>query len=531
MKKNITRDDWITYFPHAEVRALQEEGINFILNSFINLDKKYVICELPTGIGKSAIAITVSRYFKDNVVDDKNASWILTTQKILQKQYQSEFSWLPTVWSKNNYECKKHYGVSCQIGLWINNIFNGKYCDCIYTSDKNKFLESQISLTNVQFFLNHFEYQKSSIKKRKLLIVDEAHNLENIITDFISITINKYIIADYGIDWIGTDKSIVQVIEWVKKTLIPKLISIKTRLEFEIKSSDRNVLLSSPEGKLLIKQFDSVDRYICQLNRCVERFNEDEWVMSINKDNDELILRPLFASRFSNKQLFTAADKVLLMSGTFLDRDTYCKNVGIPLKDTAFISLPSPFNKENRPVFIVKVASLSYKNIDASLPKIANVVQKIMTDHKNDKGIIHCHSYKIVNYLNKNIKTNRFLLHDSSNRIEVYNFHLNSKIPTILLSPSFTEGIDLIDELSRFQIITKVPYPYLGDKFIKEKMKRVPGWYEWETCHTIIQASGRSVRHDQDYCFTYILDADFERLYNKNSHLFPQWYKDAIIFV
>lgn len=146
--------------------------------------------------------------------------------------------------------------------------------------------------------------------------------------------------------------------------------------------------------------------------------------------------------------------------------------------------------------------------------------------------VVHnCHSYKIANYLQKNINTNRFLLHDSSNRIEVYNFHLNSTNPTILLSPSFTEGIDLVDELSRFQIIVKVPYPYLGDEFIKEKMKRVPGWYEWETCRTIIQASGRSVRNNTDYCITYILDSDFDRFYKNNSHLFPTWYKDAIIFV
>lgn len=389
MKKNITTAVWIKYFPFEHIRPLQEESINFILNSFINLNKKYVICELPTGIGKSAIAVTVSRYFEAELTDQKNASWILTTQKILQKQYQSEFAWLPTVWSKSNYECKKHYGVSCQLGLWINNIFKGKYCDCIYTADKNKFLESQISLTNVQFFLNHYEYQKDAIKKRKLLIVDEAHNLENIITDFVSITINKYVIIDYGINWIGTNKSIVQVMDWVKKILIPKLTAIKTRLEIEIKSSDRTALLSSPEGKLLMKQYDSTDRYICQLSRCVERFNPNEWVMSVNND-DELILRPLFASRFSEKQLFETADKVLLMSGTILDKQTYCKNVGIPLQETAFISLPSPFKEENRPVFIVKAASLSYKNIDNSLPKIATVVKKIMTDHKDEKGIIHC---------------------------------------------------------------------------------------------------------------------------------------------
>jgi len=148
-------------------------------------------------------------------------------------------------------------------------------------------------------------------------------------------------------------------------------------------------------------------------------------------------------------------------------------------------------------------------------------------------GIIlhNCHSYKIANYINNNVKTNRFLLHDTQNRLDMYDIHLKSTKPTILLSPSFTEGIDLVDELSRFQIIVKVPYPYLGDNFVKTKMQRVSGWYEWETAKTIIQASGRSVRNENDHCITYILDSDFNYFYNRNKHMFPRWYSDSIVFV
>lgn len=527
----INKKDWIEYFPFETVRPQQEESINFILNSFINSNKKYTICEMPTGVGKSAVAITVSKYFENKVISDKKSSWILTTQKILQKQYQREFTWLPSVWSKSNYECKHHFGVSCTMGLWINKIFKNKYCDCIYTKDKNSFLENQISLTNIQFFLNHYEYRREDIKTRKLMVVDEAHNLEAAITDFVSVRLFKYNIIDYGITWINKYNSIIDVISYINNTLIPKLLAIKNKLEVNIKSSEMNSILSSPDGKLLIKRYDEIDKYICQLNRCTSRFNADEWVMTANNDGDEIVLKPLFANKFSQYQLFSAADKILLMSGTILDKNTFCRNIGIPVDDVAFISLPSPFDKENRPVFVVNCASLSYKNIDKSLPKISDTINKIISDHKNDKGIIHAHSYKIAHYIKKHIHTNRFLLHDESNRIEVYSFHLNSKTPTILLSPSFTEGIDLADEQSRFQIIVKVPYPYLGDIFIREKMNRIKGWYEWETTKTIIQASGRSVRNENDHCITYILDSDFIRFYNQNKNMFPKWYADSLIFI
>ena len=226
MKKTITKSDWISYFPHQTVRPLQEDGINFALDAFINSDKKYVICELPTGIGKSAIAITLAKYFQHHISSPNKSTWLLTTQKILQQQYQKDFDWISSIWSKTNYQCKKRIGVSCQLGLWINTIFKGTYCDCIYTKDKKNFLENEISLTNVQFFLNHIEYGHGEIQQRKLLIVDEAHNLESMITDFVSVELNKHIIEDYGIKWIGLNKPILEVIKWITESVIPKMTQV-----------------------------------------------------------------------------------------------------------------------------------------------------------------------------------------------------------------------------------------------------------------------------------------------------------------
>ena len=58
---------------------------------------------------------------------------------------------------------------------------------------------------------------------------------------------------------------------------------------------------------------------------------------------------------------------------------------------------------------------------------------------------------------------------ESHTRMKMYEEHLVSKDPTILVSPSLMEGIDLVDDLSRFQIIVKVPYASLGDKHVKKK--------------------------------------------------------------
>jgi Rad3-related DNA helicase len=63
--------------------------------------------------------------------------------------------------------------------------------------------------------------------------------------------------------------------------------------------------------------------------------------------------------------------------------------------------------------------------------------------------------------------------------------------------------------LSRFQIIAKVPFPNLGDKYISVKKDLLPKWYAYQTAKTIVQSYGRSVRNENDYAVTYILDSDF----------------------
>jgi hypothetical protein len=97
---------------------------------------------------------------------------------------------------------------------------------------------------------------------------------------------------------------------------------------------------------------------------------------------------------------------------------------------------------------------------------------------------------------------------------------------TVLISPSLHLGLDLKDDLSRFQIITKVPYPSLGDRWIDEKRKRSEQWYSWQTGLRLVQAYGRSVRSKDDWAATYVLDANFGYFISRNKTIIPQWFID-----
>lgn len=143
--------------------------------------------------------------------------------------------------------------------------------------------------------------------------------------------------------------------------------------------------------------------------------------------------------------------------------------------------------------------------------------------------VVHnCHTYKISNYIKANIKSRRLLVHDSLNREATIQKHMDSSKDTVLVSPSLSEGIDLKDDLSRFQIICKIPYPYLGDKLVKKRMNKHALWYPYQTAKTIVQSAGRSVRNDKDHAVTYILDGNWERFFNQNRDMFPETFRKAL---
>ena len=93
---------------------------------------------------------------------------------------------------------------------------------------------------------------------------------------------------------------------------------------------------------------------------------------------------------------------------------------------------------------------------------------------------------------------------------------------------SLWEGVDLKDDLSRFQIIAKVPYPNSTENWVKKKMNLFPFWYRSVAMTKLLQGTGRSVRNMQDWAKTYMLDSNIEHMLLHNKHLVPRAYCDML---
>ena len=220
------------------------------------------------------------------------------------------------------------------------------------------------------------------------------------------------------------------------------------------------------------------------------------------------------------------------MSATILDIDAFCKSVGIDSDGVKFVQACSDFPIENRPIYQMDTAYLNFNSLElkSTQQAIAKAVDRIMSRHKNHKGIIHCTTYAQVGFIRKYICNNngkRLICTDPERpREEVMIEHLTSTMPTVLISPSLHTGLDLKDEQSRFQIMIKVPYPSKGDRWINAKMKMDPSWYNWQTRLRLVQAYGRSISSNNDWAMTYVLDSAFDGFVRKNR--LPGWFIEAI---
>lgn len=529
--------NYMDYFPFENAREEQIECLEYSIEYFSE-GKKFVILECPVGVGKSAIAICLSSFFEENneLFETKsNKSYILTTQKILQQQYVNDFSSkinLGNVWSKSDYKCQHRKNVSCKLSRFIAKMNPNEEesikCKkhCVYERDKNIFLNGNISITNMSYFLHNYDVLIKN-EKRGLMIIDECHNLENEIINYVSLTFSKKYCEEFlGIEWPNFNNytKFHQFKEWLYGSYFDGLEKKGQEIYDKLKNSKKK----NKSFYVYLNEYDKMSLILSKIGK-IKEFNNVDWILSCS-DEESFCVKPLHPDRLSGI-LYSMADKILMMSGTILDHKIFCKNNGIPLDKCAFIKFETPFLPQNRPVIYSPVGNMSYKKIDNTLPSVVRAVNLILDQHKKEKGIIHCHTYKIANYIKNNIDNDRLLFHDSNNRIDVLNEHINSFEPTVIVSPSFTEGIDLYGNLSRFQIVCKMPFPFLGDNFIKTKMKICKGWYEWMTVKTIIQELGRSVRSYDDYAVSYILDSDWEMFLNRNQNLFPDWFKKSFVVI
>ncbi len=416
-----------------------------------------------------------------------------------------------------------------------------QFTPCPYYDQLNKGRLASHTIFNYANFLIFIRAKK--IGARKLLVLDEGHQIENQLIEDVGISITKKTLQKY----IPTD-----LLEYTKFTYDDDIettwLKLLETLHSRIDESIADIEIS--EIKIDAKQ------YLQRLEDTVDAMTEDpkNWIVSgiiydydntkINIDKNRKVtkvtFKPLNVAPYC-KKLFEQCDITLIMSATILDFDTFCRNGGLDHSQVKFIEVGSDFPLENRPIYPLNVAYLNYNSLQIESVQrcIAGAIDKLMDLHSNDKGIIHTTSYTQVRFI-ENFLTgkNRSRLISTDPQIprdEIIAKHWdsstsaeNEKSNSVLISPSLHTGLDLKDDQSRFQIVVKIPYPSRGDRWIETKRKTDGGkWYNWQTALRLVQSCGRSIRSKDDWAKTYILDSAFARFISENK--LPIWFTECII--
>lgn len=210
----------------------------------------------------------------------------------------------------------------------------------------------------------------------------------------------------------------------------------------------------------------------------------------------------------------------IMMSATVGNIDIYTRNLGLNLYICReneilydYIKVQSIFDFSRSMINILPMYRMSYKEKDRSLPILTKYVEMICKAHSGQHGLIHTGSYeisqKLLNSITDESITKRLKYYNTTSEKKDLIRDITFDKDTIITGPSMIEGIDLPDDLCRFMIILKVPFPSLGSEYVKAKMKYIDGWYKAQTVNQLIQCIGRGVRNEHDWCSTYILDGCF----------------------
>jgi Rad3-related DNA helicase len=348
-----------------------------------------------------------------------------------------------------------------------------------------------MSITNYHTYLAHRLYKST-------LIVDEAHLMVSMLQDLATRRIWR---REYN--WPTTCRTTGDLVDWLDalkasgRTLDAKL----TRLYRE--------LTSIKPSSLVIRTTES-------------------WRNSPPQDVLKII--PL-DTRAEPPVMWPGhrVRKIVLMSATISPKDI--ETMGLDNRRVTYLEAKSPIPVSQRPIKFDPVGSMSYRARSATMPALVARIRSMMNSRPT-KGLIHA-TYDVADALREEMATDpRMIFHGRDDKMTVYDKWRRSDPDDgkVLVACGMYEGIDVVGDAGRWQVITKVPFPSLTDPAIRAKLQDDRDWYLWNTLRLVVQAAGRICRTPDDYGETVIVDSDWERLAADAdaSGLMPTFFKEAL---
>jgi len=509
----------ITAFRPAQLQAVDE-----ILWRF-EFGAKYVVLDAPTGAGKTLIAEMVRRQLKTRGL-------YMCVDKGLQRQFRRDFEYARYIMGRANYptlDYPERFETDEHLSCDDCNGDAKKRCDwcvernrCPYMVAKREALEAQLSCVNIAYFLSECN-GPGAFAGWPLVIADEGDRLEKVLMSYVEATVGKNRLVEWSIkvpeEFVAGRPEPALVERWIDEVM---------------DSVDHDMRELAGVYKPTVQERRKLRRLSNLWNRLEalkKEYAQGGWVVQAKNEDSAVVFKPVKVDTSARSLLWDHGQKWLLMSATVLAPDRMMADLGV-LDSWAVVRMPSSFPATLRPVRITPVADVTAKNMVEALPKLADAVLAILAHHQEHRVLVHTVSYKLAKDLRRLLPSDdRYFWLEGSAQLEGMLSDYLARPDSVLIAPALERGLDLPDDACRVVIICKAPFPSLGDPQVNARMN-LPGgrqWYTDQTLRSLVQMTGRGVRHETDWCITYVLDNQVDRLVNQYHSRLPSWWLEAVV--
>ena len=542
-------------FPAPSYRGDQQTALDDIRDAFA-AGNDVVLVRAPTGSGKSLLARAIagcarrtdgtaaaasperaSRHADDASPGDATDAYY-TTPQVSQLDDVAEdplLSDLNVVRGKGNYDCILPNETNTPVNQAPCVRESGYDCSvkhrCPYFSDRAIASNRRIAAMTLAYFMQ--TAGSDVFRKRDVCVVDEAHGLAEWAEMYATVELDPRSVPIWDDLRVPEVDSVERAVEYADA-----LVGTCQRRKDE--------LLATPElTPDETRTRDRLQERISELQWFVDDYRDPgsatEWLVDQQEppagaDDGEggpLTIKPMNPEKYLKHTVWDRGNRFALLSATILNKAAFCRQVGLNPDDVALVDVGHTFPVENRPLYDVTQGKMNYAERDETLPDVARALVRIMQEHADEKGIVHCHSYAIRERLRDLLAdfgvAGRVRSHDREGRDAALETWKATDDPDVFLSVKMEEALDLEGDLARWQLLCKAPYPNTSDSRVAHRLEDDQwAWYYRTALRTVVQACGRVVRAPDDYGATYLADSSLLDLFDRARTDMPDWFREQV---
>jgi Rad3-related DNA helicase len=523
-------------FPAPSFRGNQQQALEDVAAAF-GAGNDVVLVRAPTGSGKSLLARAVAGAARttEEASPAEATGAYYTTPQVSQLDDVAEDDLLDdlnVIRGKRNYDCILPGEEDTPVDRAPCARERGYDCSvkhrCPYFSARAIASSRSIAAMTLAYFMQ--TAGSEVFRKRDVVVVDEAHGLAEWAEMYATIDLRPETVPvwdDVGVpDVNAADDAVERAVRFAEQ-----LAGVCERAKDDLLAQAE---LTPAEAA----RRDRLQELRSELSWFVEDYRDPEsattWVVDQpDGAGSSLTVKPLDPERYLHHTVWDRGNRFALLSATILNKEAFCRGVGLDPSNVALVDVGHTFPLEHRRLYDVTQGKMTYEHRDETLPKVARLVARLMAAHPDEKGIVHAHSYAIQERLAERLDdfgvAARVQTHGKVDRDDALTEWKAADAPDVFLAVKMEEALDLRGDLCRWQVLCKAPYLNTSDSRVARRLEEGQwAWYHRAALRTVIQACGRVVRGPDDYGATYLADSSLLDLFDRARADMPPWFEAQV---